>query len=103
MYKKITAYLALTFYLLAAEAAPSLGDVSQTALEPLSGIKKIMVAISVIAGIAFLMGAVIQYRDHRKNPIQVTISKPIVYFILGVIFIAIPYITGISSSAKVFL
>ncbi len=103
MYKKITAYLALTFYLLVAQAAPSLGDVSQTALEPLTGLKKIIVAISVIAGIAFLMGAVIQYRDHRKNPMQVTLSKPIVYFILGVIFIVIPYAADISSSAKVFL
>ncbi len=81
----------------------SLGQVSQSLLDPLSGIKKMMAAISVIAGIAFLMGAVIQYMDHRKNPIQVTISKPIVYLILGIIFIAIPYATEISESAKVFL
>ncbi len=103
MYKKITTYLTLTFYLLTAQAAQSLGDVSEAALGPLTGVKKIMVAISMIAGIAFLMGAAIQYMDHRKNPVQVTISKPIVYLILGVVFISIPHITKISESAKVFL
>jgi intracellular multiplication protein IcmD len=103
MYKKITAYLILIFYLLTAQASQSLGDVSQAALEPLTGLKKIIMAVSLITGIAFLMGAIIQYRDHRKNPIQVPLSKPIVYLILSIVFIAMPYWTQLSESAKVFL
>jgi hypothetical protein len=102
MYKKITAYLILIFYLLTAQASQSLGDVSQAALEPLTGLKKIIMAVSLITGIAFLMGAIIQYRD-RKNPIQVPLSKPIVYLILSIVFIAMPYWTQLSESAKVFL
>jgi hypothetical protein len=62
-----------------------------------------LIAISTIAGLAFLMGAVIQYSDHRKNPVQVTISKPIVYLILGIVFLVIPHWSKLSASAKVFL
>ncbi|MCD6045061.1 MAG: icmD [Gammaproteobacteria bacterium] len=102
MYKKIITYLALTFYGVITQAAPSLGDVSHAALGPLTGVQKMLIAISMIAGIAFLMGAVMQYMDHRKNPIQVTLSKPIIYFILGVVFIIIPYWSQLSASAKVF-
>ncbi len=103
MYKKITTYLALTFYWVTMQAGQSLGDASKALLGPLTGVQKMLNAISTIAGIAFLMGAVLQYMDHRKNPIQVPLSKPIVYFILGVVFLVIPRFAELSESAKAFL
>ena len=49
-------------------------------------------SIFYIIGIAFLLGSIIQYRQHRDNPVAVPISRPILLFILGGISAGFPFI-----------
>ena len=80
--------------------APSLGQASIDLLNPLSGLEKILSAICTLAGLAFLAGAFFQYMNHRKHPTQVTISKPIIFLILGLVFVTLPLWTEMSSGAQ---
>ncbi len=49
-----------------------------------------MYGVFYIVGIALLLSALIQYKQHRDNPMAVPISKPIVLLLLGVIAILLP-------------
>lgn len=80
--------------------ADTLGDVSRSALVSVRGLSKVMSAICYVAGVGFFIGGLLQYKYHRENPQQVRISAPIVLIILGVCFIAIPFLSTYSDAHK---
>lgn len=80
---------------------PSLGDVANNMLSPLGVITHTLYNICYILGGGLLVAAAIQYRDHRRNPLQVPLSRPIFLFIVGFILVALPFITTLSESASV--
>ena len=84
--------------------AQTWGDITQRILEgPTTGLARVMSAICLISGIAFLMGAVIQFKQYRDNPTQVRISTPIALVILGAVLLLIPLLPKIASAGRFLL
>jgi intracellular multiplication protein IcmD len=72
--------------------AMSVGDAASSLMGPMGLLKKIMNDICLIAGVAFLLGALLQYRAHRENPSQVRLSTPFFMLILSLAFFGLPYV-----------
>jgi hypothetical protein len=53
-------------------------------------------SMAMVVGIGFLAASVVQYFQHRKNSLQVPISKPITYLILGLILVALPLLSQVA-------
>lgn len=91
-------FIIITLYAGAAVAA-SLGELSNNLMSPVSGLAKIIHTISYITGGAFIVGSVMQYKQHRENPQQVRLSKPLSWLFLGIILISIPFLTKMFSQS----
>lgn len=75
-----------------------LGQLANILMAPTAGIARIMMAMAFVAGVGFLMGAIIQYKYHRENPQQVRLSTPLLLLALGLALLALPLVAQISSS-----
>ncbi|MAZ38962.1 MAG: hypothetical protein CMF49_02495 [Legionellales bacterium] len=80
-------------------AAKTFGDISNFATGITGNLGKAMYGISFVLGIGFLLGSIIQYKQHRNNPQMVRISTPICYFILGLALIVSPFIAMLSTAS----
>lgn len=78
----------------------SLGDLSDKLLFPMSVLTAALYNISLAIGVALLFGAFIQYRNHRKNPGQVLLSRPVTLLVFGLILLVLPIVVKISESSQ---
>ena len=80
----------------------SFGAIAHNALGPLNVMIKLALTISFMIGAGFVMAALTQYMAHRKNPVQVPISRPITYLIFGLLLIALPIVAQLSRGWDIF-
>jgi len=71
--------------------ARSLGDISGTLTFGADIVVKLMWAACIITGVILLSASFTQFQIHRYNPKLVPLTTPVMYLILGVIAIAIPF------------
>lgn len=84
--------LALLFSFSAtALAAKSLGEISDTLIGGADILAKVMWAACIIVGIGLIAAAFTQFQIHRSNPKLVPLTTPVMYVILGVIALCIPF------------
>lgn len=84
----------------ATQSAPiSIGEAAQNLLLPVGAFASIIYSMCYVLGAAFIMGSMIRFKEHRQNPSQTPISRPIAIFIFGLVFIVIPIIAKLSSSS----
>lgn len=66
------------------------GQVTGNVMSLAHNVSSIASSVCMILGVALLCGALVQYKQHRRNKLQTPISKPIVLAILGVVLVLIP-------------
>jgi len=76
-------------------------DVSNNVLTLFSHINSFFTSACYIVGVGLIIGAFIQYQDHKRNRLQVPISRPIMFLVLGVVIIIIPLIGQLSVGGQV--
>lgn len=91
----ISIFLATNAY----AAGQSLGDVSKTLTGITGGLGKMMYGVSFVAGVAFILAGAVQYKYYRDNPQMIRLSTPIMYFLLGLALVALPFLGMISSAS----
>lgn len=67
-----------------------IGLVADSLLGPLSMLREVMNAASILTGIYLLASAFMRYLRHRKNPQESPLGTVIFWAVLGVVLIAIP-------------
>lgn len=72
--------------------AVTLKEVSGILLEGGQVLTKLMWAVCVVVGIGVLAAAFTQFQIHRRNPKLVPLTTPVLYLILGVSAIALPFV-----------
>ena len=76
-----------------AQDSEGLGEMADKLVEgPLYGLYGFMKGVCVVVGVSLLIAAFNKYRWYRRNPQEVPISTPIVYVLLGILMIALPFI-----------
>lgn len=77
-------------------AETTLADVSQVLLSGSGILTKVMWAACIIVGILLIAAAFTQFQIHRRNPKLVPLTTPVLYLILGIGAIAIPFIERVT-------
>jgi hypothetical protein len=75
--------------------ARSLGDISSTLTFGADIVAKLMWAACIITGIVLIAASFTQFQIHRYNPKLVPLTTPVLYLILGVVAIGIPFASRI--------
>lgn len=57
-----------------------------------STVATLLVIVSYVAGVGFCLAGVVQFKAHKDNPMQVPLSKPIVYLSVGACLLFLPTI-----------
>jgi hypothetical protein len=76
----------------AAAEGVALGDMAKTLLVGGGILTKLMWAVCIVVGIALIAAAFTQFQIHRRNPKLVPLTTPVLYLILGIVAIAIPFV-----------
>lgn len=76
-------------------AAKTAGGVAAQVTESLTGIAKLITAGAYVAGMAFMVGAIIKFKAHKDNPTQIPIGTPIALLFVGAALIFIPTVFGV--------
>lgn len=69
----------------------SMGGVAGNIHGSASILIRVMWAACIIVGIALIVAAIAQYQIHRRNPKLVPLTNPVMYLILALIALAIPF------------
>ncbi len=90
-----SAMVALIYSEYAIAEGVSLGAMANTLLVGGGILTKLMWAACIVVGIALIAAAFTQFQIHRRNPKLVPLTTPVLYLILGIIAIAIPFINQV--------
>lgn len=85
------------------ESIPTFGAIAEHLIVGTDMLTRLMHLISIGIGIGFLVMAGTLYKTHRFNPKIVPLERPIIYVVLGLILIILPFLNtifGPTGSAK---
>jgi len=75
-----------------AEDSAGWGAVAKQATTTIDKIGRLITAGSYLAGLGFSIGAIMQFKQHKDNPTQVTIGKPIALTFIAAALLFLPSI-----------
>lgn len=78
----------------AALAANSFGNIASTVRGSFEQIGNLISAASYLAGLAFSIGAIMKFKQHKDNPTQVPIGTPIALIFIAAALLFLPSILG---------
>jgi intracellular multiplication protein IcmD len=79
-----------TVALAASTSGVGVGLVAQNVTSNLGNVAKLITAASYVAGLAFVVGAIVKFKTHKENPTQIPIGTPIALLFVGAALIFIP-------------
>lgn len=88
-------FITLIAFMLGTEAwaaVSGIGAVASNITSNLRAVAKLVTAGSYVAGMAFAVGAIAKFKQHKDNPTQIPLSTPIVLLFVGIALIFIPAI-----------
>ncbi len=88
----ITFGLLLTATQVLAGSGEDLSKVIGNVQTNIGSLAPLLSLISYIAGIAFCIAGIVQFKAHKDNPAQVPLSKPLVYLGVGAALLFLPSI-----------
>ena len=98
MVKGLIALGCFTCGTLAYAAISGVGSVAAQVTQQFGAVAQFITALSYIAGMAFVVGAIVKFKTHKDNPTQVTIGMPIALLFVGAALIFVPTVFKVSGS-----
>ena len=77
-------------------AVSGVGSVATQVSSNLGAIARLITAGSYVAGMAFVVGAIVKFKAHKDNPTQITIGTPIALLFVGAALIFAPTVFKVS-------
>jgi intracellular multiplication protein IcmD len=77
-------------------AGTTLGNMASGVTGAFSSITKMVTGGCYIAGLAFSVTAILQFKQHKDNPTQVTIGKPIALVFIAAALLFMPSILSVA-------
>jgi len=74
----------------------SVGTVAATVTNSVGNIARLITASSYVAGMAFVVGAIVKFKTHKENPTQIPIGTPIALLFVGAALIFVPTVFRVS-------
>jgi intracellular multiplication protein IcmD len=98
-YKRLVTWgLCFALVLIAGEVAAgtTLGTMASSITASFTAIGKLITAGSYIAGLAFSIGAIMKFKQHKDNPTQIPIGTPISLTFIAAALLFLPSILGVA-------
>jgi intracellular multiplication protein IcmD len=81
---------------LAQSTSMGVGAVAAKVTSNVANIARLITAASYVAGMAFVVGAIVKFKAHKDNPTQIPIGTPIALLFVGAALIFIPTVFRVS-------
>ena len=98
--KKIFGLVCLSLLVLVdptfASTSMTLGGMASTITGSFESVAKLITAGSYLAGLAFSVGAILKFKQHKDNPTQIPIGTPIAMVVIAAALLFLPTILGIA-------
>jgi intracellular multiplication protein IcmD len=99
---KKQALLAVSGVLLVTTASAAsgltLGGMASSITQSLAQVTRLITAGSYVAGIAFVIGAIMKFKQHKDNPTNIPIGTPVALTFIGAALLFLPTILGIAGA-----
>jgi intracellular multiplication protein IcmD len=93
------AFLGLSIFAGAAAATGmTVGGMASSITESFTSLTKLITAGSYLAGLAFSIGAILKFKQHKDNPTQIPIGTPIAMVLIAAALLFLPTILGIAGA-----
>jgi intracellular multiplication protein IcmD len=77
----------------------SLGDLAENITKSFESITKLLTAGAYVGGVTFFIVAVFQFKQHKENPTQVPLSKPMMILAMSSALIFLPdFVNSVSAT-----
>lgn len=73
-----------------------IGGVATQVTSNIAAIARLITAASYVAGMAFVVGAIVKFKAHKDNPTQIPIGTPIALLFVGAALIFAPTVFKVS-------
>lgn len=77
-------------------AAKTVGGMASEIIKSFKELAKLITAGSFIAGLAFAVGAIMKFKQHKDNPTQIPIGTPIALIFIAAALLFLPTILGVA-------
>jgi intracellular multiplication protein IcmD len=74
----------------------SLGTMASSIVSSFTNLAKLITATSYLAGLAFAIGAILKFKQHKENPSNITIGVPIALVIVAAALLFLPTILNMT-------
>jgi intracellular multiplication protein IcmD len=96
--KIITSLIGLALLMVAGIAmADSIGGVAGRVKDSLGNVASMLGAASYVIGTGMFMVAIFQLKQHKENPTQTPLSKPMLFFVVAASLLYLPTLMGVTS------
>jgi len=79
-----------------AQSVPTLGDIAQNLTNTFEAITRLITAVAYVSGSGLFLISIFQFRQHKENPTQIPLSKPMMFLALGSALLFFPTIIEIT-------
>ena len=79
--------------------AATLGSVASTLYTNFANLAKLITAGAYLGGLAFSVGAIMKFKQHKDNPTQVPIGTPIALLLIAAALLFLPSILGVAGGS----
>ena len=78
------------------QSSGGVADVAAKVTNNVAAIARLITAASYVAGMAFVVGAIVKFKAHKDNPTQIPIGTPIALLFVGAALIFVPTVFKVS-------
>ncbi|KTD53562.1 IcmD (DotP) [Legionella santicrucis] len=82
----------------AAAGDMSVGGMASQITSSFTNLTKLITAGSYLAGLAFSIGAIMKFKQHKDNPTQVAIGTPIALVFIAAALLFLPSVLGVTGT-----
>ena len=79
-----------------AQAVPTLGTLADNITQSFEAITRLITAMAYVSGAGLFLISIFQFRQHKENPTQIPLSKPMMFLALGAALLFFPTIIQIT-------
>jgi intracellular multiplication protein IcmD len=94
----ITCFAAFILISQEAAASVSLGTMASSITGTFTAVGNLITAGSYVGGLAFSIGAIMKFKQHKDNPTQITIGTPIALVFISAALLFLPTILNVTGS-----
>ena len=76
----------------------TLGGMASQIIQSFTNLTKLVTAAAYIAGMAFMVGAIFKFKQHKDTPQQVTVGQPVALLLVGAGLLFLPTILGVAGA-----